>query len=741
MLYEKNDFSFRRGTPSAAGRPAHPIWAALFAFLILAAAIPHAAKAADLQAPSVTATAPAAGATVAGTIMVRANAADTVGIAGVQFFLDGAVLGAEERYAPYEIWWNTATAADGTHTITAVARDAAGNRTTSAPVTFTVRNDTQSPSVPTGLVGTAASPTQINLSWNASTDNAGVAGYTVYLNDAVLARTTTTSFSHTGLTAGATYNYRVNAYDAVPNYSAWTAAVAVTTPLPTPAPYTGVPYSVPGTFEAENFDRGGEGVGYHDNVKGNSGGLYRTSEDVDIIVSADSAGGGYVVNNFETGEWLAYTINVAATGLYDIELRASTTFTNSAFHVEIDGQDVTGSVVVPTTGSWSAFQWAGKMGVALTAGKHVLKIVSVQQYFNLNSIRLTAAVADTQAPSVPTGLAGAAVSSSQIDLTWDPSTDNVGVTGYIVYLDNVKLATTAATSFSHTGLTAGATYNYRVSAFDAVPNHSAWTATPVAVTTPAEVPLPVDPATVQFFCTFATLPTDCGFEEQGKVAGRATTVDIGRDGGTAVRLHTEPGDDNVVGSGAMERNDLWLSETESDIFEGREQWWAHSILFPDDFAVPTWHMYVVFDFHNSGNGQANFHVNFENGVLIFRGYGGQNVNDGLYKATIGTIQKNVWYDFVYHVKWSSGPDGYFDAWVNGVKKLSHRGPTLYAGQRAYLKLANYHVPVCNPYPGCTGPASSVIHDRVVRGTTPQSVSLGLLEGVLTLVNGVLTPLQ
>jgi hypothetical protein len=47
-------------------------------------------------------------------------------------------------------------------------------------------------------------------------------------------------------------------------------------------------------------------------------------------------------------------------------------------------------------------------------------------------------------------------------------------------------------------------------------------------------------------------------------------------------------------------------------------------------------------------------------------------------------------------------------------KLEHRGPTLYAGQGCYLKLANYHTPVCDPYPGCTGPASSVIHDRVIR---------------------------
>src|SRR5439155_9639927 len=103
-------------------------------------------------------------------------------------------------------------------------------------------------------------------------------------------------------------------------------------------PYSGTPIPVPGTFEAENFDRGGEGVAYHDNVPGNAGGQYRTSEDVDIIASSDSAGGGYVVNNFETGEWLAYTINVANSTIYDIELRVASRLLTSSFHIEIDRQ-------------------------------------------------------------------------------------------------------------------------------------------------------------------------------------------------------------------------------------------------------------------------------------------------------------------------------------------------------------------------------------------------------------------
>jgi len=92
------------------------------------------------------------------------------------------------------------------------------------------------PAVPTGLTATAVSPTQINLTWNAST--AGVAGYDVCRGEATLATTTGTSFQHTGLTPGTTYNYRVSAYDAIPNHSAWTTSISATTP---PAPVGDIP--------------------------------------------------------------------------------------------------------------------------------------------------------------------------------------------------------------------------------------------------------------------------------------------------------------------------------------------------------------------------------------------------------------------------------------------------------------------------------------------------------------------
>jgi hypothetical protein len=99
----------------------------------------------DTTAPTVTITAPAALATVVHTVTVSATATDNVGVVGVRFKLDGANLGAEMTAAPYAVNWDTATAVNGTHTLTAVARDAAGNTATSAGVVVIVNNDTLPP--------------------------------------------------------------------------------------------------------------------------------------------------------------------------------------------------------------------------------------------------------------------------------------------------------------------------------------------------------------------------------------------------------------------------------------------------------------------------------------------------------------------------------------------------------------------------------------------------------------------
>ena len=234
---------------------------------------------------------------------------------------------------------------------------------------------------------------------------------------------------------------------------------------------------------------------------------------------------------------------------------------------------------------------------------------------------------------------------------------------------------------------------------------------------------------VTFQCAFSNSPTECGFGEQGK-SRRATLVNTARDGATAVRLHTEPGDSGVSGSGSSERNDLALSPGETECDEGREQWWAHSIRFPSDYVIPprgpTWHWGVVFNFHHTGEGgQANLQVVSLPTGLAFWVAGGPSVVrgpgvPGFHQAMIGPVVKNTWYDFVYNVRWSSGSGGFVKGWVNGALKLNYRGPTLYSGRGCFLKLANYHSPLGLPV--------SVIHDRVVRGTSADAVSTRPLAG-------------
>merc|ERR1712054_150819 len=89
------------------------------------------------------------------------------------------------------------------------------------------------------------------------------------------------------------------------------------------------------------------------------------------------------------------------------------------------------------------------------------------------TVNITGTAGDTQAPSVPTGLAASSVTQTSLTLNWTASTDNVGVTEYEVFLGGSSIGTVATTSANITGLTAGTTYSFTVTASDAAGNTSA----------------------------------------------------------------------------------------------------------------------------------------------------------------------------------------------------------------------------------------------------------------------------
>jgi len=178
-------------------------------------------------------------------------------------------------------------------------------------ITIVEAPDTEPPTVPTNLSATAVSENQINLTWTASTDNVGVAGYNIFRGASQVGTSDATSFSDTGLEPSTSYEYQVRAFDAAGNLSDFSGSASATTLAP-----------------------------------------------------------------------------------------------------------------------------------------------------------------DTEAPTTPTGLTATAVSGTQINLSWNASSDNRGVVGYNIFRDGDKVGTSDTTSFSDTGLQPSTTYEYQVQAFDAAENTS-----------------------------------------------------------------------------------------------------------------------------------------------------------------------------------------------------------------------------------------------------------------------------
>ena len=129
-----------------------------------------------------------------------------------------------------------------------------------------------------------------------------------------------------------------------------------------------------------------------------------------------------------------------------------------------------------------------------------------------------ASASDTQPPTAPTNLAASAVSSSQINLSWTASTDNVGVTGYQIFRGGTRIGTTANTSYSDSGLSPSTSYTYTVTAYDAAGNVST-PSVPASTTTFAPPPPDTTPPSVSI-----TAPAN-GAPLSGTVTATANATD------------------------------------------------------------------------------------------------------------------------------------------------------------------------------------------------------------------------
>jgi fibronectin type 3 domain-containing protein len=427
---------------------------------------------------------------------------------------------------------NTSLTSATTYRYRVQAADAAGNLSPYSTIVNATTPDTIPPTTPTGLTATAVSGTQINLSWNPSTDNVGVTGYqlqrcpgtTSCLSGnpfALIATTTGTSFNNnTGLTNGTSYRYRVRAVDAAGRLSSFSniaTAATLDTAAPTAptdliaTPASGTQINLSWTASTDNVGVSGywiercTGATCTNFVRVNGTLVIATTFNntgltsattyryrVQAADAAENLSPFSTVVNATTLDTTPPTIsNVASGSITEIGATISWA-TNEASDSQVEYGATTsyGNITNLNTAMVTSHTVA-LSGLSPSTLYHY-RVLSRDSAGNLaTSGDFTFTTDDTTSPSVPANLNATAESGSQINLSWAASTDNVGVTGYWIErctgvactnFARVNTSLVADTTFSNTGLTPATTYRYQVQAADAKGNLSAYSNIAVATT-------------------------------------------------------------------------------------------------------------------------------------------------------------------------------------------------------------------------------------------------------------------
>ncbi|WP_438446362.1 sugar-binding protein [Gorillibacterium sp. sgz5001074] len=369
-----------------------------------------------------------------------------------------------------------------------------------------VTGDTQAPTAPAGLTSPSHTDKSVNLVWTASTDNVGVTQYEIYNGETLAGTSDTASYQVTGLKPGKAYTFTVKSKDGAGNVSASSNPVQVTTDasyvlLPT-AKTTAV-LTVDGKLDEAEWTMAKQvgktisgtannsaefGVLWDDQylyvgAKVTDAELFNNSNEpylddsVEVYLDGNHNQGS-VYDSFDrqfikgwndsdlfesrglkSGVLHAWS---AIPGGYSIELAipwVSLGLTPAegmliGFDVAVNDED-TGN------GRDSQIMWAG-------TGDNWSNTSSFGELLLSGSKQS----ADTVAPTAPANLTSLSKAMTSVDLTWHPSTDNMGVTGYDVYNGSILAGTVTSVTYSVYGLLPNTAYEFRVAAKDAAGNVS-----------------------------------------------------------------------------------------------------------------------------------------------------------------------------------------------------------------------------------------------------------------------------
>jgi chitodextrinase len=461
---------------------------------------------------------------------------DNVGVVGYRVYRDGLPVasGVEPTVTLPGLFCGT------TYEYAVDAVDAAGNRSARSAVWVSTADcaDEEPPSAPTELTVTDRTASSLTLVWSSSSDNVGVAGYSLSLDgvsDAaesldneplailgLVGEASQPSATLSDLDCGTTYAIAVEAYDAVGNRSPAATVNAATEDCPTPPPVDTTPPSAPTGLAVATATPTTVALTWlasTDNVGVQGYGVYRDGAAVSTVSVLAS-----IVSNLTCGT--AYTFAVDA---YDAagnrSPRASVTASTSAC-TDTQSPSLPGNLTVTTRTatsialSWSAssdnvgvtgyglYRGGSQVGTAtaLTATfsgltcdtSYTLSVDAFDAAGNRSPrasvTASTSACTDTQPPSLPGNLTVATRTATSIALSWSASSDNVGVTGYGLYRGGSQVGTAAVTTATFSGLTCNTNYTLSVDAYDAAGNRSPHASVTASTSACADTQSPTLPA-------------------------------------------------------------------------------------------------------------------------------------------------------------------------------------------------------------------------------------------------------
>lgn len=411
---------------------------------------------------------------------------DNVGVAGYRIYRDGEEIRDIKNSDGEMKYTDTGLMPGQTYKYVVKAYDSSQNVSeASNEVTVTTKADTEPPSVPKGLRITNKTATSITFSWEESTDNAWVTGYEIYKDGKLIDTTDKNTYTDSFKASTTSYYYTVRAYDVSGNKSDESETVLCDN---TP----------PQTVK---------------NIKAVS----KTASTIDLIwdVPQDNAGVSQY-HIYRDGKMIGTSPASSFTDTslkpereYTYKIRAVDIFGNVSEPGEAECRVTTEADTLPPSVPLNlglvsnsptsvTLAWTASTDDVLVAGYYIYrdgKLIGTTIYTNYTDTTLTetenhvytvrafdetgnvsedskAVVLDRIAPSKPQNLILVARGTNVISIAWDASTDNVGVTEYIVYRDGKEVGTTVEPRFTDTGLELNVTYSYKVLARDSSKNVS-----------------------------------------------------------------------------------------------------------------------------------------------------------------------------------------------------------------------------------------------------------------------------